>query len=153
MALRAVVAAALLLAAFVGYVVVINRPLPRNENDVRVLERTLVFLENESAWSKEDDRNCDPAGTRLSLYCGLQKASIEITGEFHHRSAALQAVRRAIDAARPDNRYAHRLQDFNNAPDVTLETVHAVVNNAIAELNNGADSGGCGRSCGEGRKR
>lgn len=140
--LRAVAAAVLLFAAFVGYVAVINRPLPQNENDVPILQRTLVLLEHESAWSKEDDRNCDPAATRLSLYCALQKASIEITGEFHHRTAALQAVRRAIDAARPDNRYAHRLRDFNNAPDVTLETVHAVINKAIAELNNDADLDG-----------
>jgi hypothetical protein len=138
--LRVLAIAVLLLVAFIGYVIVVNRPLPRNEHDVPILERTLALLEDEAAWSKEDDRSCDPAAVRLSLYCALQEASVEITGEFHHRAAALQAVRHAIDAVRPGNGYAHRLQDFNNAPDVTLETVHTVLHSAIAELQGSAVS-------------
>jgi hypothetical protein len=114
----------LLVAVFVlfaAYVVIRNRPLKPTADDLAILERTLSLLQSESNWSREGDRDCDPDATRRNLYCALQHASREVTGEFHHRAAALQAVRHAIDRVRPKNGYAHRLQDFNNAPDVQLD--------------------------------
>ncbi len=125
-----------LLVAFSGYVIVRNRPLPQNEYDVRILERTLELLGSENQWSKEDDRHCDPTAAKLSLYCALRQASIEIAGEFHHRAAALQAVRRAIDEMYPDNNYEHRIRDFNNAPGVTLGAVHGLLRRSMDELRN-----------------
>jgi hypothetical protein len=50
-------------------------------------------------------------------------------------------VRRAIDEIRQDNDYEHRLQDFNNAPDVTLEDVHVVLHRAMEQLKSKAASG------------
>jgi hypothetical protein len=129
----------LLAGAFTVYVYVRNRPLPQNEYDVPILERVLVLLGTEETWSKEDSRSCDPELPEWSLYCALQYASIDVSGEFHHRAAALQAVRRAIDEVRPENDYSHRLQDFNSDPDVTLELVHEVVNRALIELDNRRD--------------
>lgn len=127
---------AILFAAFAGYVIVRNRPLAQNEYDVLILERALSLLGSEDRWSKEDDRHCDSSAAKLSLYCALRQASIDVAGEFHHRAAALQAVRHAIDEMYPDNQYAHRLQDFNNAPDVTLDAVHRVLRRSIDQLRN-----------------
>jgi len=124
----------LVLAGFVGHVLVINRSLPQNENDVPILERTLALLENEERWSKQDDRTCEPPRVRLSLYCALRQASLEITGEFRHRGAALQEVRHEIDELRPDAGYAHRRMDFNNAPDVSLADVQLVIRRALDDL-------------------
>jgi hypothetical protein len=126
--------------AFVGDVLIRNRPLPQNAHDVPILERTVVLLESEALWSQHDNRRCDSSATQLSLYCALRQASIDISGQFHHRAAALQAVRRAIDAERPHNNYEHRLQDFNNASDVSLDTIHKVLHRAIEELRRAAVS-------------
>jgi hypothetical protein len=140
-ALRATGVVAMLFAILVAYVVVRNRPLPPNEYDVPILRAAIVLLETDSLWSKHDDRTCDPTAARRGLYCALQRASLDVAGTFRHRAASLQAVRRAIDAIRPDNGYAHRLQDFNNAPDVTLATVHEVLHRAIGDLTSERDRG------------
>lgn len=111
-----------------------NRPLPETEHDVEILKRTLVLLKDTESWSKNDDRRCEPEETQLSLYCALRQASLDVTGEFQHRAAALQEVRYAIDAARPDHGYAHRLMDYNNDPTVTLDDVHRMLRKAIEAL-------------------
>lgn len=133
--LSTVAALGFLFLGFVAYVLYTNRPLPANEFDLPILERTLVLLADGSRWSKQGDRNCSPDDEGLSLYCALQEASLEIAGEFHHRAASLQAVRHAIDAVRPDADYAHRLMDFNNSPSTSFEDVHEVIRRAMEELN------------------
>lgn len=125
---------ALGVVAFVVYVYAINRPLPQNEHDVAIVERAIRLLDDESKWSRQDDRKCDAEDGTLSLYCALYAASIEITGEFRHRAAALQEVRYAIDAARPDADYAHRLMDYNNDPAVTFSDLHGMLDEALRNL-------------------
>ncbi len=120
--------------AFVGWVVYQNRPLPLNEQDAAILERTLELLTDESVWSKEDTRQCPVGQARLSLYCALRQASEEVTGGFEHRAAALQEVRYAIDRARPNADYAHRLMDYNNSPDVSLEDVREMLREALDRI-------------------
>ena len=122
-----------LVLALTARIMVRNRPLPPTASDVPIVERTLVLLENEATWSKDDARQCESNTNGLSLYCALRQASLDVTGEFHHRAAALQAVRHAVDAMYPAD-YAHRLQDFNNRPDITLSDVRAVLFRAMAAL-------------------
>jgi len=122
------------IVALVGYVLVTDRPLPQNEHDAAIIERTLELLANEADWSKRDTRECPAGQTRLSLYCALRQASQEVTGGFEHRAAALQQVRYAIGRARPDADYAHRLMDYNNDPGVRLADVHAMLNEALENL-------------------
>lgn len=120
--------------AFVGWVVYQNRPLPLTVQDAAILERTQELLADASVWSKEDTRECPAGQPRLSLYCALRQASEEITGGFEHRAAALQEVRYAIDRAQPDADYAHRLMDYNNSPDVSLEDVQAMLREALDRI-------------------
>ena len=120
--------------ALVGYVLVTDRPLPQNEHDALILERTIELLANEADWSKKDTRECPSEQTKLSLYCALQQASIDVAGGFEHRAAALQEVRYAIDRARPDAEYAHRLMDYNNDPQVSLDDIHAMLDEALESL-------------------
>lgn len=129
----------LAIVAFVIYVAASNQRQPPSEHDVAILERTLELLAGEAAWSKRDTRECDPDATELSLYCALRRASEEVSGGFEHRAASLQEVRYAIDRARPDAEYAHRLMDYNNDPDVTLADVHAMLEEALANLRASAD--------------
>jgi hypothetical protein len=127
----------ILILGFAGYVLWHNRALPADEFDLAILARTQELLSDESRWARDDDRKCDDDGAPLSLYCALRQASVEVTGEFRHRAAALQAVRHAIDAARPDRDYAHRLMDFNNDPDVSFRELQAVLDAARGELESG----------------
>ena len=123
-----------LILAFGGYVYVQNRPLPMNEHDVPILERTIALLAEERSWSKRDDRSCDPQQEKLSLYCALRGASIEVTGEFRHRSAALQEVRYTIEELNPDVDYAHRLMDYNNDRGTTFADLHALLEKSVTRL-------------------
>lgn len=136
--LYAVLAVLLAAGALVGYVLVTNRPLPANEHDPAILERTIELLASEDVWSRQDTRQCPAGQGKLSLYCALRQASIEVTGGFEHRAAALQEVRYAIDRARPEADYAHRLRDYNNDPGVSLADVHAMLEEALEALRTGA---------------
>ncbi len=111
-----------------------DKSLPQNQYDVAILEQTLVLLENPDNWSKNDDRKCLPEKVKLSLYCALKQASIEVNGKFNHRAAALQQIRYTIDEVKPNNSYRHRLRDYNNDPSVTLEEVHFLLQKSIKVL-------------------
>lgn len=120
--------------AFVGYVYMINRPLAQNEHDVVILERTIQLLDEEGKWLKSGDRSCENTGPNLNLYCALRQASIDVTGEFQHRSAALQAVRHSIERQNPGVEYAHRLMDYNNDPGTSYDDLQAVLQDALQNL-------------------
>ncbi len=124
----------LLVAVFIGYVYMINRSLPQNEYDVAILEKTIELLNDEEIWSRDDDRTCGPEKSKRSLYCALRQASIEITGEFHHRAAALQEVRYAIENINPDVEYDHRLMDYNNDESVNFEDMHIMLQKSLRNL-------------------
>ena len=123
-----------LAAAFVGYVYWVNRPLPQNEFDVAIIERTMEILQMEANWSRTGDRSCEDGGPRLNLYCALRQASLDVTGEFKHRAAALQAVRHAIEAQNPGVEYAHRLMDYNNDPQTTFTDIQEMLQIALDRL-------------------
>lgn len=120
--------------AFVAYVWMINRPLPQTDSDIAVLDRTIEILGDQQNWSRTGDRSCEVEGPQLNLYCALRRASIDVSGEFKHRSAALQQVRHAIERQRPGVEYAHRLMDYNNDPSTSFEDLHAVLRDARGRL-------------------
>jgi hypothetical protein len=95
--------------------------------DVEILERAAEILSSPAAWDRQDDRTCDPEATRWSLFCALQKASIEVLGEYQHRRVALQEVRFAIEDVTGGREFEHRLMDFNNLHATTFEDVHQVL--------------------------
>ena len=72
-------------------------------------------------------RKCTPEDTTWSLFCSLQRASVELLGGYDHRRAALQEVRFAIEAAAPDQVFEHRLRDHNNLPTTRFEDIKAVL--------------------------
>jgi hypothetical protein len=91
-----------------------QRERPVTEDDLRILRQASDILHTESTWDREDDRVCHEEDTTWSLFCALQKASIEVLGEYQHRRVSLQEVRFAIVEASPGEQFQHRLRDFNN---------------------------------------
>ena len=82
------------------------------------------MLDSPAKWNRKDNREC-PAGEKtFSLYCALEEATKEVTGDFKHRGAAMQEARFVIDDIAPNrSKYNHRLMDYNNDPTTTWADV------------------------------
>ncbi len=72
-----------------------NEPEPTNL-DRRILERASEILGSDAVWDRADDRACAPDDKTWSLYCALHRASLELTGGFHHRRPIFQTVRQIL---------------------------------------------------------
>ncbi|RYF91385.1 MAG: hypothetical protein EOO03_01480 [Chitinophagaceae bacterium] len=110
-----------------------NRELVFDDIDLKIIERADTILSDSSKWHKNDDRVCedDLANGRYSLFCALYKASIDITGEYAHRRAALQQVRFVLEKYENGRVKEHRLMDWNNHPDTKFEEVKKVIRESI----------------------
>jgi uncharacterized protein (TIGR02246 family) len=104
-----------------------RRDLPVTPEDLRILERADAILADKGRWDRKDDRVCSAGDTTWSLFCALERASVEVLGTYDHRRAALQEVRFAIEAAAPGRRFEHRLQGYNNLDTTTFDDVKAVL--------------------------
>lgn len=118
------------------------RNLPATTDDLKTLERAAALLQDESAWNRNDDRQCadDEAANKRSLFCALQRASADVYGSHDprriadHRRVALQEVRFAVEEATRGRELAHRLMDFNNLPETTLADIQRVIAQATARV-------------------
>jgi hypothetical protein len=97
--------------------------------DLRILERADAFLKDESAWNREDDRQCDDdkASGRWSLSCALDVACIEELGHYEHARAALQEVRFVVEEVTHGRQFEGRLMGFNNLPETRFEDIKSVL--------------------------
>ena len=87
---------------------------PVTPSDVRIVLRAKNILSSPSKWSRADTRICPKEAVTFSLYCALEKATDEVTGNFEHRGAAMQEARFLIDEITAKKDYEHRLRDYNN---------------------------------------
>jgi hypothetical protein len=110
------------------------REVPPSALDREILERAAAILSSESAWNRADNRKCPPAATRWSLYCAMERATIEVTGAFHHRRPALELVRQIVDERSAGRPYHHRLMDYNNDPTTRLADVRGIIADALSRL-------------------
>lgn len=118
------------------------RDLPVTVQDLQTLERAAALLGSESAWNRNDDRDCadDEAMEKRSLYCALQRASADVYGSHDpykiadHRRVALQEVRFAVEEATRGRELNHRLMDFNNLPETTLADIKRVLAQATMRV-------------------
>jgi len=104
-----------------------QRDQPVDESDLRILDRAAALLADESHWNRHDNRECDAKATTLSIFCALQKASIEVLGQYDHRRVALQEVRFAIEEVSGGREFEHRLMDFNNLAETSIGDVRKVL--------------------------
>ncbi|MGA9800028.1 MAG: hypothetical protein WBQ68_13545 [Terriglobales bacterium] len=97
---------------------------PVTKADVRIVQRARKILDSPSKWNRADTRVCAPEAATFSLYCALEKATDEMTGNFEHRSAAMQEARFVIDEIAPNrSHYQHRLMDYNNDPTTSFSDI------------------------------
>jgi hypothetical protein len=108
--------------------------VPPNTLDRDILQRAAAILTSNSAWNRADDRQCPATATTWSIYCAEERASIEVTGGFHHRRPALELLRQIIDERAQSRQYSHRLMDYNNDPSTHLADVRSLFVEAIARI-------------------
>lgn len=110
-----------------------NRNLVFDSSDLKIIQRADSILADPSIWNKQDDRECndDISAGHYSLYCALYKASIEITGVYVHRRAAMQIVRFTLEKYENGRVKNHRLMDWNNHPNTTFDEVKKVLKESI----------------------
>lgn len=89
---------------------------PVKESDIQIARIALRLLGTSAKWNQHDTRDCPSNAKTFSLYCVLEKASMQVNGKFEHRSAVMQEARFLIAEAAPGRRYEHRLMGYNNDP-------------------------------------
>lgn len=104
-----------------------QRNVPVTAVDLRILEGADALLSDPSKWDRHDDRTCTPEDTTWSLFCALQRASIDVLGSYDHRRVALQEVRFAIEEATPAAVFEHRLRDYNNLQTTSFQDIKTVL--------------------------
>ena len=104
-----------------------RRDQPVSEEDVRILQRADKILASAAVWNRHDTRVCKPTDRTWSLFCALEKASLDVLGEYRHREVALQEVRFAVEDATKGQDFEHRLMDYNNLPSTRFEDIKRVL--------------------------
>ena len=108
--------------------------VPPNGLDRELLQHAAAIITADSVWNRADNRKCAPAATTWSIYCAEERASIDVTGGFHHRRPALELVRQIVDERSQGKKYPHRLMGYNNDPSTRLEDVRSLFAEAIARI-------------------
>jgi hypothetical protein len=97
---------------------------PVTQDDMKIVQRARQILDSPTKWNHADNRRCPADAKTFSLYCALEKATTDVTGNFEHRGAAMQEARFVIDEIAPNSKnYNHRLMDYNNDPTTTFADV------------------------------
>lgn len=101
-----------------------QRDKPVTQEDLQILQRADKILSSEAVWNRKDTRVCNPEDKTWSLFCALQKASIEVLGSYDHRRVALQEVRFVIEElATGKDLSGHRLMGYNNLPSTQFKDI------------------------------
>jgi hypothetical protein len=102
---------------------------PVTTADLRILERADALLKDESAWNRNDDKQCkdDASSGKWSLYCAIEAACAEVVGTCEHTRAASQEVRFAIEEVARGKPLEGRLMGFNNLPETRFEDIKLVL--------------------------
>jgi len=102
--------------------------------DREIVELAAKILSSEVVWNRADDRKCPAEATAWSIYCAMQRATVEVAGAFHHRRPALQVVREIVDERTAGRPYDHRLMDYNNDPTTHLGDVQSLFAEALKRI-------------------
>ena len=105
-----------------------------NDLDQKIVREATAILSSPTVWNRSDNRECPADATKWSIYCAIEKATIEVTGGFHHRRPALQVVRRLVDKRTEGRGYNHRLMEYNNDPKTTFSDVQSLFNEALTRM-------------------
>jgi hypothetical protein len=97
-------------------------------DDLRIAQRARQILSSQAIWNRADNRQCPPKARVISLYCALEKATMEVTGSFDHRGTVMEDARAAIDEVAPHHPdYDHWLMGYNSDPSTTFADIQKLM--------------------------
>lgn len=100
---------------------------PLTKADAEIAKRAAEILNSPEKWNRADDRVCVADAKTFSLYCALELATDQVSGNFAHRGAAMQEARFVVEEVAPNLRhYDHRLMDYNNDPTTSFADIQGV---------------------------
>jgi hypothetical protein len=102
--------------------------------DLRVAERAGVLLGSPRAWDRHGTQDCPDTQQTLSIYCALQRAAEDVTGDIDAPAPLMREARSLIDSLAP-NKYQARLVDYNNDPATSfaqIQTFFRILRERIA---------------------
>lgn len=105
-----------------------------NALDEEIVRKAAAILSTSEAWNRADNRKCPGNATTWSIYCAMERATIEVTGGFHHRRPALEAVRQIVEERSVGRNYHHRLMEYNNDPTTRLDDVQSLFDDALDRM-------------------
>jgi len=115
------------------------RAVSPSDLDHQIVRRADALLSSVSVWNRADDRKCPGSATTLSIYCAMERATIEITCGPHHRRPAMEVVRQVVEERSVGRNYEHRLMNYNNDSRTTLADVHSLFAEALTRMHASAD--------------
>lgn len=118
----------------IEFTVEIASELPPSDLDVKIVQRAAAILSSTSVWNRDDNRQCPAVTQAWSIYCAMERATIEVTGGFHHRRPAMETVRAIVDQRTSDRNYHHRLMDYNNDSSTSLADVQSLFAQALRQM-------------------
>jgi hypothetical protein len=116
----------------------LKEQVPPNDLDRSIVERAAAILSSDAVWNRADDRQCKPDAKTWSIYCALERATVQLTGGFHHRRPALEVVRAIVEERAAGRPYQHRLMDYNNDPSTHLQDVQSLFTEAVGRIDKAA---------------
>lgn len=125
---------ATLSADTLNLVIIADRQLPPTQDDTKIIQRAMSLLSDAAVWNKQDNRQCPPNPGKWSVFCAMMQATTEISGGVHYRQPAMQAVREVVNVVGGTRVDKHRLMDYNNHPDTTLEDIQNLLKMARSRL-------------------
>jgi len=97
-------------------------------DDLRIVQRARQLLSSQAVWNRADNRQCPPKAKMISLYCALERATLEVAGSFDHRGMVMEDARAAIgDVAPHHHNYDHWLMGYNNDPSTRFEDIQKLL--------------------------
>jgi len=107
---------------------------PVTKADITIVVRARAILDSPAKWNRADNRKCPANATTFSIYCALEKATAEVTGDFKHRGAVMQEARFVIEDMAPHRNYEHRLMNYNNDSRTTFADVQRLFDLLQADI-------------------
>ena len=93
--------------------------------DIRVVDRARAILGSPNVWDRHGTQQCAAGQKTVSIFCALERASEEITGDFDEVSPVMREARGVVDFVAAKT-YEARLVDYNNDPATTFANVQTL---------------------------
>ena len=117
----------------INFIIDMDPIVPIQKEDLEVILQTRKLLKDPSKWHQNDDRICDDdiENGKYSFYCALNTASTMVAGEYNHRNAVMQIMRKQIQKRYPPGKkWRHRFKDYNNMPETSFKDIISIINEA-----------------------